>query len=189
MTRVAEAPVAVARAEVLKRVLAVVAGAVLVAVSAQFAVPLPGTPVPVTFQVAAVLIVGGLLGPRLGATSLALYILMGAAGLPVFQPLGVPGAARLIGPTGGYLLAYPLAAAVAGLVVRDATQWGRLLGGLTLAAVVIHVGGVAQLVIISGGITSAIVMGSVPFLLGDVLKICLAALVVRRLAPTTRALR
>jgi biotin transporter BioY len=61
--------------------------------------------------------------------------------------------------------------------------------GLTAAAIVIHVGGVAQLAILSGGLTPAIVMGSMPFLVGDAIKICLAALVVRRLAPATRAIR
>ncbi|HEY2825022.1 MAG TPA: biotin transporter BioY [Gemmatimonadales bacterium] len=189
MTRVATASVSLTRIELLRRAAALVAGVVLVALSAQFAVPLPGTPVPVTFQVCAVLIVGGLLGPRFGAMSLGLYLLLGAAGLPVFQPLGVPGAARLIGPTGGYLLAYPLAAAAVGALVGDARHWGRLLGGLVAGALIIHLGGVSQLAILSGGMSQAIAMGSVPFLLGDALKVALAALVVRRLAAATRALR
>jgi biotin transport system substrate-specific component len=189
MTRVATAAVPLTRTLLLKRVAAVVAGTLLVAVCAQFAVPLPGTPVPLTFQVAAVLVVGGLLGPRLGAASLALYLMLGAAGLPVFQPLGVPGAARLLGPTGGYLLAYPVAAAIAGLVVADGRQWGRLILGLVLATLAIHAGGVAQLAILTGGFNEAVAVGSMPFLLGDALKIGVAALVVRRLGLTTLALR
>ncbi len=101
------------------RVAAVVAGAVLVAAAAQVSVPLPGTPVPMTLQPMAVLLVGGLLGARLGALSMILYLAMGAAGLPVFTPT-VPllGVARLLGPTGGYLLAYPLAAWVVGCLVN-----------------------------------------------------------------------
>src|SRR5258705_3530770 len=93
------------------RIAALVGGAVLVAAAAQISVPLPGTPVPMTLQPMAVLLVGGLLGARFGALSLILYLAMGAAGLPVFTPT-VPlfGVARLLGPTGGYLLAYPLAA-------------------------------------------------------------------------------
>ncbi|MFI5208651.1 MAG: biotin transporter BioY, partial [Gemmatimonadales bacterium] len=100
------------------RALATLAGALVVALAAQFALPLPGTPVPFTFSPLAVLVVGALLGPRIGALSLITYLAMGAAGLPVFAPLGAPGFARLFGPTGGYLLAYPLAAAFAGWAVR-----------------------------------------------------------------------
>ncbi|HET7039175.1 MAG TPA: biotin transporter BioY, partial [Gemmatimonadales bacterium] len=129
----------------LRRALAVAAGAVLVALGAQAAVPIPGTPVPITLQVAAVLIVGGLLGPSLGASSLVLYLLAGAAGLPVFAPGGLPGAARLFGPTGGYLLAYPLAAAVAGLGMAAGRRWARLAVALVAATAVIHLGGMAQL--------------------------------------------
>ncbi len=90
----------------LRRTIAVMLGTALVSLAAQVAVPIPGTPVPVTLQPLAVLIVGGLLGPALGASSLVLYLLLGAAGLPVFTPFGLPGVARLIGPTGGYLLAF-----------------------------------------------------------------------------------
>src|SRR6266478_3192655 len=97
------------------RIGAVVLGAVLVALAAQVSIPLPGTPVPMTLQPMAVLLVGGLLGARFGALSMILYLAMGAAGLPVFTPT-VPlfGIARLLGPTGGYLLAYPVAAWVTG---------------------------------------------------------------------------
>jgi len=89
------------------RVLAVVLGAVLVALAAQVSIPLPGTPVPMTLQPMAVLLVGGLLGARFGALSMILYLAMGAAGLPVFtpSPLLLPGIGRLFGQTGGYLLA------------------------------------------------------------------------------------
>src|SRR5437667_12543694 len=101
----------VRRAALGVRVLAVVLGAVLVGLAAQVSIPLPGTPVPMTLQPMAVLLVGGLLGARLGALSMILYLAMGAAGLPVFTPtVPLVGVARLFGPTGGYLLAYPVAA-------------------------------------------------------------------------------
>src|SRR6185436_4701400 len=90
------------------RVGAVVLGTALVTLAAQIAIPLPGTPVPMTLQPLAVLLVGALLGPSLGAGSMILYLVLGAAGLPVFTPYGLPGLARLVGPTGGYLLAYPV---------------------------------------------------------------------------------
>src|SRR5260370_42596656 len=100
------------------RVVAIVLGALLVAAAAQVSIPLPGTPVPMTLQPLAVLLVGGLLGARLGAASMVLYLTLGIAGLPVFTPT-VPllGIARLLGPTGGYLLAYPVAAWGAGRAV------------------------------------------------------------------------
>src|SRR6266702_4291957 len=111
-----ESTLVIGRSTLGIRLGAVVIGAVLVALAAQVAVPLPGTPVPMTLQPMAVLLVGGLLGPRLGALSMILYLAMGAAGLPVFtpSPLLLPGIARLFGQTGGYLLAYPVAAWVTG---------------------------------------------------------------------------
>jgi biotin transport system substrate-specific component len=175
---------------VLRRALAVVAGAVLVSLAAQAAVPIPGTPVPITLQVPAVLIVGGLLGPSLGASSLVLYLVLGAAGLPVFAPGGLPGAARLFGPTGGYLLAYPLAAGLAGLGVAAGRRWGRLALALVGATIVIHLGGVAQLAVLGGDLSGAWRLGSVPFLVGDLAKLLFAGLIVGRFAaPVRRALR
>lgn len=169
------------------RALAVLGGVLLVALAAQLAVPLPGTPVPFTFQVPAVLIVGGLLGPRLGAATLVLYLALGAAGLPVFAPGGLPGVARLFGPTGGYLLAFPVAAAAVGQLSR-AGGTGRLALGLLAGLLVVHAGGVLQLAALGGEWTTAFRAGAVPFLVGDLLKLLLAGLVIRQAAPTTRAL-
>jgi len=173
---------------VTRRVLAVLAGVVAVALSAQVAIPVPGTPVPVTLQVAAVLIVGGLLGPRLGAASMAIYLACGAAGLPVFAPVGVPGVARLIGPTGGYLLAYPLAAAVIGIATSHGRSWARLAGGLVGGAAAIHLGGIAQLAVLGGGLTAAAALGSLPFLGPDLVKLLFAGVILRRFATQARAL-
>jgi biotin transport system substrate-specific component len=173
----------------LRRAVAVVAGAVLVALGAQAAVPIPGTPVPLTLQVPAVLIVGGLLGPSLGASSLVFYLMLGATGLPVFAPGGLPGVARLFGPTGGYLLAYPLAAAIAGLGVTASRRWGRLAVALVAGTLMIHVGGVAQLAVLGGDPATAWRLGSLPFLLGDFAKLLFAGLIVGRFAaPVRRAL-
>src|SRR5438132_6987957 len=87
---------------------------VLTAIAAQVSVPLPFTPVPFTFQPMIVLLGGAALGSRLGMTSQIAYLALGIAGLPVFAASGTlpPGAARLLGPTGGYLMAYPFAAFV-----------------------------------------------------------------------------
>src|SRR5438067_11688031 len=124
------------------RVLAVVSGAVLVALAAQVSIPLPGTPVPMTLQPMAVLLVGGLLGGPLGALSMILYLAMGVAGLPVFTPT-VPllGFARLLGPTGGYLLAYPCAAYAAGVIIGDGRDWRRVGLGVFASLALIHLGG------------------------------------------------
>jgi len=171
---------------VLRRAVAVVLGAALVAAASQVAVPLPGTPVPLTLQPLAVLIVGGLLGPGLGAASLVLYLALGAAGLPVFTPLGLPGIARLIGPTGGYLLAYPVAAAAVGRLARTDAGVARLALATLVGLVLIHLGGLAQLAILTRDFSTAARFGTVPFLLGDFLKLILAVLVLR---PTIRPVR
>ncbi|NIM50237.1 MAG: biotin transporter BioY [Gemmatimonadales bacterium] len=173
---------------VVRRSLAILAGAVLVALSAQVAIPLPGNPVPITLQVPAVLIVGGLLGPRLGAASMIVYLAFGAAGLPVFAPTGMPGVARLFGPTGGYLLAYPLAAALVALIIGHGRSWLYLALGLVAGVAVIHVGGVAQLAILTGDVRTAVSLGSLPFLLLDVVKVLVAGLLIWRLRSKTRAL-
>jgi len=180
------------------RIAAVVLGAILVAAAAQVSIPLPGTPVPMTLQPMAVLLVGGLLGARLGALSMILYLAMGAAGLPVFTPI-VPlvGVARLIGPTGGYLLAYPIAAwAVGRLVVpplRSAERgsggedWKRAALAVFAGLVLIHLGGLAQLAILTGDISSAARFATFPFLLGDLLKLAILVPVLIKLTPTVRA--
>ncbi|MGB6720674.1 MAG: biotin transporter BioY, partial [Terracidiphilus sp.] len=99
----------------------VLAGSALAAVCAHMAVPLFFTPVPLTVQPFAVLLLGLLLTPRMAAATLAAYLLEGAAGLPVFAPVpAVSGLAHLFGPTGGYLLAYPAAAALVSLLWRRA---------------------------------------------------------------------
>src|SRR2546427_21463 len=158
---------------------AVQLGPALVAVAAQVALPLPGAPVPMTLQPLAVLLVGGLLGPSLGAASMILYLALGAVGLPVFTPYGLPGIARLIGPTGGYLLAYPVAAFALGKLSGDRRHRGRIaLAGLAGIAP-IHLGGVAQLVILTGSAASAVRLGTLPFVIGDLLKLGIAILVLR----------
>lgn len=181
---------ATGRSRAVRRALAIGIGAALVAASAQVSVPIPFSPVPMTLQPLAVLVVGGLLGPAAGAAALVLYLAAGVAGLPVFAPGGVPGAARLIGPTGGYLLAFPVAAAVAGAVAarRDRPGVLRVLLACAAAMVVIHAGGVAQLALLGGDPALAFRIGFAPFLTGDLLKIGLAAAVILVLGPRLRPL-
>ena len=188
------------------RIGAVVLGAVLVALAAQVSIPLPGTPVPMTLQPMAVLLVGGLLGARLGALSVILYLAMGAAGLPVFtpSPLLLPGIGRLFGQTGGYLLAYPIAAYAVGWLTQPVVpplrsaergsggedtgrRWARVALGVLAGLVLIHLGGLAQLAILTGNLSAAARFGTVPFLLGDLLKIAVLVPVLAKLTPTIRA--
>jgi len=172
---------------VLRRALAVAAGAALVALASRVAVPLPGTPVPVTLQPLAVLVVGGLLGAELGAASLVLYLALGAAGLPVFTAFGPPGLARLVGPTGGYLLAYPVAAYAVGRLAGTAPGLGRAALAALAGLVLIHLGGLAQLGLLTGSVELAARLGTLPFLIGDAVKLGVAALILAKAASPIRA--
>ena len=172
----------------VRRGLTVAAGALVVAAAAQVAVPVPLSPVPMTLQPLAVLAVGGALGARAGAGALVLYLGMGLLGLPVFAAGGA-GIGRLLGPTGGYLLAFPVAAALTGALVARAP---RVLGTLLACAagmVTIHLGGVAQLALLGGDPALALRVGFVPFLTGDLLKIGLAAAVILAVGSRFRAPR
>ena len=161
--------------------LGVVGFAAALAAASQVAIPLPGTPVPMTLQPLVVVLAGLWLGPVAGATSMALYLLAGAAGLPVFAPMGAPGFARLLGPTGGYLWAYPVAAFVAGLVVARRRDFAFRLLAATAGIATIHLGGFLQLLALTGDAERALALGAAPFLLLDLVKVLAAAV----LAPKT----
>lgn len=164
--------------------------AAALALASQVAIPLPGTPVPLTLQPFIVVLAGLWLGPRAAAASMVLYLLAGAAGLPVFAPLGAPGLARLLGPTGGYLLAYPAAAFAAGwLALRAPGRLARV-GAAAAGIVVLYLGGAAQLALLTGSVPQAIVAGVLPFAPLDLLKAVVAALLVAPATgrPTPRAL-
>lgn len=152
-------------------------GALIVAVSAQVAFTVPLSPVPMTLQGLAVIAVGGLFGPVAGTGALVTYLVAGLLGAPVFAQ-GASGMVRLLGPTGGYLLAFPVAALIAGTV----GQRGNLLrsfAGALLAMLTIHLGGWAWLALGLGG-ERATTVGVAPFLVPDALKVVLAALIMWR---------
>lgn len=153
----------------------IVGFAAAVAAASQVAIPLPWTPVPITLQPMLVILAGMMLGPVAGATSMLLYLAAGAAGLPVFTPVGAPGIARFFGPTGGYLIAYPVAAFVAGAIAARANDFSiRWLAGIAGIAV-IYVGGIAQLSLLSGGFAHALQLGVTPFAALDIVKALVAA--------------
>lgn len=157
---------------------------VLTAVAAQMSAPLPFTPVPFTLQPMVVLVGGAALGSRLGLTSQLLYLAAGLAGLPVFaaSPTLPQGVARLIGPTGGYLMSYPLAAFVTGLLAEHAfdRRYATSVVAMTAGLLVVFAGGVSWLTMYTPGpdaVTNAVRAGFLPFVLADLIKVLLAAAV------------
>jgi biotin transport system substrate-specific component len=167
------------------RVAAVLFATVLTAAAAQVSVPLPFTPVPLTLQPMVVLLAGAALGARLGLASQVLYLLAGVAGLPVFafSPALAHGAARLIGPTGGFLMAYPMAAFVAGWLAGRGFDRRYLTSVLAMAAglAVIFTCGLSwltlQLTPVAGAnaLNAALQAGRYPFVVVDLLKLFAAA--------------
>ena len=155
--------------------LLVTAFSLVTALCAQSAVPLPFSPVPLTGQTFGVLLSGALLGPRLGLLAMLLYLAEGGFGLPFFAG-GASGPARLLGPTGGYLLAYPLAAWITGALAMRG--WDRrplfMLAAMLLGSLAILALGAAFLARFVGP-HDALWRGVFPFLPGDVLKALLAA--------------
>lgn len=149
--------------------------AAVLAAASQVAIPIPGTPVPITLQPFVIVLAGLWLGPRAGAASMILYLAAGAAGLPVFAPVGAPGIARFFGPTAGYILAYPATAFVAGwLAERAPSLLGRWLAAVA-GMVVLFTGGIAVLALQTGSIGTAVALGITPFAALDIVKAFVAA--------------
>ena len=152
----------------------VVGGSLIVALAAQVALRLPFSPVPITGQTLAVLLVGATLGSRRGALSLLAYLFEGLIGLPVFAA-GASGPAYLLGPTGGYLVGFVAAAFVTGWLVERG--WGRHMGRAVLSmmagSAAIYLVGLSWLSLFVG--RQALALGLLPFLVGDVAKIALGA--------------
>jgi biotin transport system substrate-specific component len=160
-----------------KTVPAVVAATALVAICAHIAVPLGFTPVPVTMQTFAVLLLGLLFSPGPAFACLALYLMEGALGMPAFSPHGPGGIAQLLGPSGGYLLSYPFAAAVTSLLYRRGNRrfWPAIASAGLASLLILAVGG-AWLGLLSHAKFSVVFAQSIaPFLAGDALKVLAAA--------------
>lgn len=165
------------------RVAAVVFIAAATAAAAQISVPLGFTPVPLTMQDMVVLIGGAALGSRLGLAAQLTYLAAGIAGLPVFaaSPVLPQGPLRLLGPTGGYLMAYPLAAFLTGYLAERGLDRRYLSSVLAMAAglAVIFLFGVSWLALFARpagvGLDTALRAGLYPFLVGDIFKIFLGA--------------
>jgi biotin transport system substrate-specific component len=169
------ADAALPRASALRDAALIVGASLVTALAARIAVPLPWSPVPLTGQTFAVLLTGAVLGSRRALLAQALYLIEGAAGLPVFAG-GLGGPAVLAGPTAGYLMAFPLAAAVTGALAERGwdRRFGTMLAAMLLGSLVILVPG---LVVLSRFVPAERVLaaGLLTFLPGDVLKAVAAA--------------
>jgi biotin transport system substrate-specific component len=170
-----------------KQVAIVIGASLFVALCARVTIPLPSTPVPLTLQNFGVLVVGLTLGGRRGFAALALYLAEGAAGLPVFNPTGPGGIAQLLGPTGGFLLVYPLVAGWTGFVFERGSRtfaraaWAGILGELVLFA-----GGLGWLAVLTQSFTRAIRFGLYGFVFAEVMKVMFAAAVAVRVHRSSK---
>jgi biotin transport system substrate-specific component len=173
-----------ARFRTAEQVGAVLFVTILTAAASQVSIPLPFTPVPFTFQPMVVLLGSAALGARLGLSSQMLYLALGLAGLPVFaaSPLLPQGAARLLGPTGGYLMAYPFAAFAAGWLAERGFDRRYVTAVLAMACglALVFAGGVLWLAVASKPVVTlsgALAVGFTPFIIPDLVKLLLAAAV------------
>ena len=161
--------------------IAIVVGASLfVALCAHVVLPLPFTPVPLTLQNFGVLLVGLSLGPRRGFAALVLYLAEGVMGMPVFSPTGPGGVAQLLGPTGGFLLAYPFVAGIAGWVFEKTAagtkkSFARAAAAGVLAEICLFVCGLSWLAMLTHSFAQAVRFGLYGFVFAEVIKIMSAA--------------
>lgn len=155
----------------------IIGGTLFLALMAHLAFHLSFTPVPITMQTFAVLLMGALLGSKRGALVIIAYLAEGAMGLPVFSTGPVMGLAALVGPKGGYLLGFVMCAFVVGYLLERGWRHNYLLTtlALVLGSVIVLVMGASWLSLYVGGFKNALVMGVYPFLIGDAIKIGLAA--------------
>lgn len=161
------------------RIALIVGATAFVAICAHISIPLPFTPVPLTLQNFAVLLVGLALGPQAGFAAMALYLIEGAFGMPVFNPQGPGGVLQLLGATGGFLLSYPFAAAAAGWSVRSLgfrSMYLRAAAACTFATLVTFACGATWFALFLHPGSSAVWrMAVAPFLPGEIVKVAAAA--------------
>ena len=162
--------------EASRQVALVVGASLFIALCARVTIPLPLTPVPLTVQNLGVLLVGLLLGSRRGFAALALYLIEGAVGLPVFNPTGVGGIAQLLGPTGGFLMVYPFVAFLAGYIFDHGTKtFTRAAIAAILAELLLFAGGLTWLFVLTHSLAKAAYFGLYWFVAAEVIKVMLAA--------------
>ena len=174
--------------EASKQVALVVGASLFVALCARVTIPLlPLTPVPLTVQNFGVLVVGLMLGSRRGFAALALYLLEGAVGLPVFNPTGPGGFAQLLGPTGGFLMIYPFVAFLAGFVFERGTRnFVKAASAGLLAEILLFAGGLTWLYIYTHSLAKAAYFGLYWFIAAEIMKVMFAAAIATRWQRSSR---
>jgi biotin transport system substrate-specific component len=176
----------------------VVSASLFVAVCARVSVPLPFTPVPLSLSNFGVLLVGLTMGSRRAFTVLVLYLMEGAAGLPVFSHPGLGGVAQLLGPTGGYLWAYPLVAFTAGWIFertdkerpdqeRPDKTFARAAFAGVAAEILLFASGLAWLAVLTHSVTKAFMFGLYWFFFAEIIKVLFAAALSTRFGRGFRA--
>lgn len=177
-------------ANLLKDGLLVVGTSILIALCARVSIHLPFTPVPITLQTFIVMLAGAALGSRRGALAMLLYLAEGAAGLPVFANGG--GLLYFLGPTAGYLVSYPIAAFVVGLLCERGLDRSFLTSILAMlpGTLIIYVIGVPWLtVVLHVSLLQGFVLGMLPFIPGDLIKVVIAAALLPSAWALVRAVR
>jgi biotin transport system substrate-specific component len=160
----------------------VIGASAVIAVCSRLIVPLPFTPVPLTLGNFAVLLIGLAMGSRRGFAAAALYLTWGAMGLPVFNPAGPGGVAQLLGPTGGYLWAYPVMAFLAGWIAeRGPSGFARKVVAGAIAELALFAGGLSWLALMTHSWQRAAYFGLYPFFFAEVVKVMVAAAIALRL--------
>jgi biotin transport system substrate-specific component len=166
--------------DIALQIATIVGASFFVAFCARIYVPIPGTPVPLTVQNFAVLLVGLALGSRRGFAALALYLAEGAAGMPVFSPHGLGGIAQILGPTGGYLIAYPFVAGLVGYIFERGKQRFARAGLAAIAGeILLFASGISWLYVWTHSLVRALSFGLYWFIFAEVIKVMLAAGTVR----------
>lgn len=161
--------------------------AALTAICSYITIPLGFTPVPINFALLGVYLAGGILGKKYGSLSIAVYLLMGAVGIPVFAGFAA-GVGVLAGPTGGYLVGYLVAAFLIGLILdlkfNSDNKFAICLVALIIGLIACYTLGTIWFIISTGtGFKAALVACVIPFLPGDAVKIILASILIRKLRP------
>ena len=174
--------------QIARQAAIVIGASIFIALCARVTIPLPFTPVPLTVQNFGVLLVGLLLGSRRGFAAMVLYLAEGAMGMPVFSPTGLGGIAQLFGVTGGFLLAYPVVAWLAGYVMEQGRKnFLRAASGALLGETFLFASGLTWLAVVTHSFTQAFRWGFYWFVFAEIIKVLMAAGIASRWEHYRRA--
>lgn len=173
----------------VNRAIGVALFVIATALGAYVRIPVPGSPVPITLQTFFVVLSGAVLGSRLGVVSQAAYLLLGAAGLPVFQSYAF-GMAHILGPTGGYLAGFLAASFIVGRMLKGSdNSIARIIASFAIGNIALYTLGILWLMIAyRAGFLNAIAIGVLPFIAVEAVKILAATFIYRRIAGRSKSI-